>query len=94
MGDLWDDPCGSSDCDSGDGAEVLAVLVVTDVLVLLSSAVTGVREGFSLDSEWEFVEQQSSSFSKKRSFVWSGSQEEMSFEGTPVKAPPTSKKET
>ena len=64
----WDDPGGSSDCDSGDGASVLAVLAVTGVPVSPSSAVTEISEGVALASDWEFVEPQSSSFSKKRSF--------------------------
>ena len=43
--------------------------------------------GFSLRSDREFGEPQSSSFSEKRSFVWADSQEEMSSEGPPVEAP-------
>ena len=55
------------------------VFGVTDVLVSPSSVVAEMCEGVSL-----------SSFSKKRSIVWVENQEEMSYEGTPVKAPPTS----
>ena len=40
----------------------------------------------------EFVEPQFFSFSKKRSIVWVENREEMSYEGTPVKAPPTSRR--
>ena len=70
------------------------VLGVTDVLVSPSSVVTEFCDGVSLDSDWEFVEQQSSSFSKKRSIVWVENQEEMKNERTPVKAPPTSRRRT
>ena len=38
-GDLWDDPCGVSDCVSGTGT---SGLVVTDVFVSSSSVVTKV----------------------------------------------------
>ena len=70
----------------------LVVLVVIDVLVSLSSVATEFCDGVSLDSDWEFVEPQSSSFSKKRSFVWEDSQEEMRYEGPPVKGPPPSRR--
>ena len=39
--------------------------------------------GVSLDSDWEFVEPKSFSFSKKRSIVRAENQGEMSYEGTP-----------
>ena len=68
------------------------VLVVTDVCVSPSSVVTKFCDGFSLDSDWEFVEPQSSSFSRKRSLDWAASQEEMRCEGSPVKAPPPSRR--
>ena len=42
---------------------------------------------FPLGSVWELVERQSFSFSKKRSFVCAENQGEMSYEGSPVKAP-------
>ena len=41
--------------------------------------------------DWAFVEPQSSPFFKKRSIVWV-EKEEMSYEGTPVKATPTSRR--
>ena len=59
---------------------------VTDVLVFPFSVVTELCDGFSLRSDWEFVEPQSSSFSKKRSFVWTVSQEDIRYESSPVKA--------
>ena len=45
-------------------------------------------EGVPLDSEWDFVEPQSFSFSKKRNFDCLEEQEDMNFEGTLVKVPP------
>ena len=48
---------------------MLVVLVVADVPVSPSSVVTEVCDGFLLGSDWEFVEPQSFSFSKKRSRV-------------------------
>ena len=45
-GDLWDDPCGVSDCFSGVGTSGPVVSVVTDVLVSPSSVVTQVSDGF------------------------------------------------
>ena len=61
--------------------------VVTDVLVSSSSAVAVKCEGASSDSDWEFVEPWSFSFSNKRSIVCVENQADVSFEGTPVKAP-------
>ena len=50
--------------------EGLVVLVVTDVLVSSSSVVTEICDEVSRDSDCEFVEPQSSSFSKKRLLDW------------------------
>ena len=83
--DLWDDLCGFSNGDSE---------TLTGVLVVTSSVVAEIWEGVTMDTDWECVEPQSSSFSKKRSFVWAGSQEEMSYEESPVKAPPVSRRRT
>ena len=47
--------------------ERLVVLVVTDALVSLSSVVTEFCDDVSVESEWEFVEPQSFSLTKKRS---------------------------
>ena len=60
-GDLWDESCGLSDCDS---VKWTGLLVVTDVLESPSSAVAEMCEGVSSDSGWEVVELQSFSFSK------------------------------
>ena len=69
------------------------VLVVTDVLVSPSSVVTEFCDDVSGDSDWEFVEPQSSSFSpKKRSFVWTDSQGEIRYEGSPLKASAASRR--
>ena len=74
-----------SDFHSGTGTSVPVVPVV---VVVPSSVVTEVCGGFSLDSDWEFLEPQSLSFSKKRSSVWEENQGEMGYEGSPVKLPP------
>ena len=91
-----EDSGGLSDGDPGDWVGVLVVLAVKDVHVLVSpsSAVTETCEDVSLDSDWEYVESQSSSFSpkKKRSDVWAVPQGGMSYEGSPVKAPPASRR--
>ena len=49
-GDLWDESCGLSDCDS---VTWTGVLVVIDVPVSPSSAVAEMCEGVSSDSDWE-----------------------------------------
>ena len=48
-------------------------------------------EEVSSDADWEFVGPQPFSFSKKRSNVWED-RGEMSYEGTPVKAPPNTRR--
>ena len=63
--DLWDDHCGVSGCVSGTGTSGPVVPVVTEVPVSASSVVTEVCDGFSSGSDWEFLEPQSFSFSKK-----------------------------
>ena len=52
-------------------------LVVTDVLISPSSVVTQFCDDVSAESDSEFGEPQSSSFSKMRSLDWADSQEEM-----------------
>ena len=42
--------------------------------------------------DWEFVEPQSSSLSKKRAYCWTVSQEGMVYESSPVTAPPLSRR--
>ena len=64
------------------------MLVVADVGGTAPSVVTVMCEGVPSDSEWDFVEPQSFSFSKKRNFACAENQEDMNYEGTPVKAPP------
>ena len=67
------------------------VLVETDVLVSPSSAVDVMSEALLSDSDREKFEPQPFSFSRRRSsVVCVENQENMSFEGTPVKAPPAS----
>ena len=71
---------------------VLALFDVAVVLVSPSSVVTEVCDGFSLGSDWEFVEPQSFSFSKMRARVWTATQEEMRYESSHGKAPPLSRR--
>ena len=60
-----------SDCELDARTDVPAVLVVTVVLVSSSSSVvTECCDGVSMDSDWDFVEPPSSSFSRKRSLDW------------------------
>ena len=89
--DLLEDPGELLDCDPGIRMEELVVLAVTDVLVSPSSVVTEFCDDVSMESDREFVEPQSSSFSKKKNarwLDWVDSQEEMRYEGSPLKAPP------
>ena len=72
--------------------ERLVVLVEIDVLVSPSSVVTEFCDDVSVESDAEFVEPQSSSFSMKRLLDLANSQEEMGYEGSPVKTPPPSRR--
>ena len=65
---------------------------VSDVVVSPSSVVTEMCEVSPCCSDWDFVEPQSFSFSKKRALCCSDKQEEMRYEGSPVKAPSFSRK--
>ena len=66
------------------------VRLVTDVPVSPSSVVTEPCDLSSGCLDWEVVEPQSFSSSKKR--VWTATQEEMRHEDSPVKAPPPSRR--
>ena len=77
-----------SEFESDSRVEVRVVSVVTD----LSSVVTEFCDGFSCCSDWEFVEPQSFSFSKKRAHCCTSTQEEMRYESSQVKAPPLSRR--
>ena len=68
------------------------VLDVMDVHVSPSSVVTELRMVFSCCSDWEDVEPQSFSFSKKRAHCCTVTQEEMRYESSQVKAPPLSRR--
>ena len=74
-----------SECGS---VAVSGVPEVPDVGETAPSLVTVMCEGVPSDSEWDFVEPQSFSFSKKGNFACVENQEDMNYEGTPVKAPP------
>ena len=87
-----ENPDDLSDYEPETRVVVSAVLVVTDVLVSPSSVDTECYENVSLDSDWEFVEPRPFSFSKKRSSACAENQGEMSYEGSPVKAPPNTRR--
>ena len=81
----WRDPLEELDDVSG-GEPVSCELVrvvpdVTGVSVSPSSVVTEFCDGFSCCSDWELVEPQSFSFSKKRARCCTDTQEEMRYEG-------------
>ena len=66
--------------------------VVNDALVSPSSAVADMRGGVSSDSDGDVAEPQAFSFSEERSFVCAETQGEMSYEGSPVQAPPSTRR--
>ena len=84
--DILEKPDDLSDCEPETRVDVSAMPGVTCVLVSLSSVVTEFCDGFSFCSDWEFVEQQSFSFSQKQAVCCTGTQEEMRCEGPQVKA--------
>ena len=65
-----------SDCEPDSRARVTDVPDVTDVFVSTSSVVTEFCDVSSSCSDWEFVEPQSFSFSRKRAHSWTVTQEE------------------
>ena len=79
-----------SGCEPDSRARVRWVPYVTDVPVCPSSVVTELCDVSSCCSNWDFVEPQSFSFSKKR--IGTTVQEEMRYEDSPVKAPPPSRR--
>ena len=85
--DFLDNPEDLSDCELDSCAHVRVVLDVIDVLFSTSSVVTELCDVSPCGSDWEFVEPQSFSFSKKRAHCGTDMQEEMRYEGSPVKAP-------
>ena len=96
-GDLsWEDflekPEDLSDRELVSCERVRVVLDVTDVLVSPSSVVTEFCDVSSMCSDREHVEQQSSTFSKNPAHCCTDTQEEMRCEGSPVKAPPLSRR--
>ena len=81
-----------SDRESEAWVDVPVVSDVTDVPLCPSSVVTEFCDGFSCCSDWEFVELQSFSLSKKRSLYCTVAQEEMRYESSQAKAPPLSRR--
>ena len=90
-GDLWDDPCGVSDCFSGVGTSGPVVPVVTDVPVSPSFVVTEFCDAFSLRSDGVLVEPQPF-FSQQRAHSWTVTQEEMRCESSSARTPPPSRR--
>ena len=92
--DLLEKPDDLSDCELETRTDASAAPAVTGVPVSPPSLVTECWEGISLDSGWELVQPQlqSFSFSEKRSVVLEENREEMSFEGTPEKASPATRR--
>ena len=70
--DILDNPEDLSDCEPDSCAHVRVVPDVTDVLVSPSSVVTELCDVSPCDSDWEFVEPQPFSFSKKRAHCGTG----------------------
>ena len=88
--DLLKNPDDLPHCEPETRTVVSAVPDVTVVPVSPSSVVTELFEDVSLDSDWEFVDPQSLSLSKKRSSELE--QGEMVYEGSPVRAPPNTRR--
>ena len=86
--DILDNPADLSDCEPDSFALVRVVPDVTDVLVSPSSVVTELFDVSPCCLDWDFVELQSFSFSKRRAHCGIDTQEEMRYEGSPVKAHP------
>ena len=88
-GDLLENPDDLSDCELETRTDVCAVLVVTDVLVSPSSVALSV----GMVSPWirngNFLNRSPFSFS---SIVLEENRGEMSYEGTPVKARPNTRR--
>ena len=84
--DLLSEPDDLIDCVPVSCELVCVVLDVTDLLVSLSSVVTELCDVSPCCSDRE---PQSFSFSKKRAHCCTDAQEEMRYEGSPVKAFPS-----
>ena len=87
----WEKPEHLSDREPDSCAHVFVVLDVTEEPVLLLSVVTELCDVSLRGSDWEFVEPQSF-FSKRRAQCGTDTQEEMRYEGSPVKAHPFSRR--
>ena len=90
--DLLEEPEDLSDREPLSCELVRVVHDVIDVPVYPSSVVTGLCDVSPCCSHWEFVEPQSFSFSQKCAHFCTETQEEMRYEGSPVTAPPLSKR--
>ena len=90
--DLLDKPAEMSDRETVSCELVRVVPDVTDVPVSPSSVVTEFCDVSSMCSDREFEEPQFFSFSKKHAHCCTDTQEEMWYEGSPVKAHPLSRR--
>ena len=70
---------------------VPALPLSVPAVTVLFSPVNGDRE-FLFDSDCEIVARQTLSLSKRCEAFFAGSQEDMNFDGTPVKAPSASRR--
>ena len=82
----------SEDLSDREPVSCELVRVVPDVIDVPSSVVTELCDVSPCCSDWEFVEPQSFSFTKKRAHYGTDTQEEMKYEGPPVIAPPLSRR--
>ena len=89
--DLLDNPEGLSDCELDSCAHVRVVLDVIDVLVSSSSVFAELCDVSPWCSDWEFVNR-SPFLSPISVHCGTDTQEEMWYEGSPVKASPFSRR--
>ena len=66
---------------------ILRTCLIVSLILVCVRVVLDVSDVSPCGSDWEFVEPQSFSFSKKRAHCGTDTQEETRYEGLPVKAP-------
>ena len=89
---LLEEPEDLSDCEPASGELVRAVPGGSDVPVSPSSVITELCDVSPCRSDGKFVEPQSFSFTKKRAHCCTDTREEMRYEGSQVKAHPSSRR--
>ena len=90
--DLLEEPKDLSDREPVSCDLVRVVPAVIDVLVFHSAVVTELCDASPCCSDWEFVEPQVFSFSRKRAHCCTKTKDEMRYEGLPMTAPPLSRR--